>query len=147
MDETGRLAGGKLGEYATGAAGGRERPLSEVLRDIIGNVQEMVRGEVKLAKAEIREEAQKTFAASKLLAIGAVIGLYGGLFIMLAVVYGLSLVLPAWAAALIVGVVLSGAAYGMISAGRQDLSNVNPTPALTVESVKENVEWMKDRTK
>jgi uncharacterized membrane protein YqjE len=38
---------------------GGDRSLSDVLQDILRNVQEMVRSEVRLAKTEIREEAVK----------------------------------------------------------------------------------------
>ena len=147
MEDPGRVAGGKLGEYAASSSSGRERPLSEVVRDIVGNAQEMVRGEIRLAKAEMREEAAKTLDASKLLGAGAAAGLFAGLFFLLAVMYALALVVPLWAAALILGVVLGAIAFGMISAGRKRLALVNPTPEKTVENVKENVEWMKNRTK
>ena len=56
MDDPARSAGGALGEYAY-QQGGRERPMTEVLKDIIGNVQEMVRSEVRLARVEIRDES------------------------------------------------------------------------------------------
>jgi len=35
------------------------RSVTEVLQDVIGNIQEMVRSEVRLAKTEIRQEAIK----------------------------------------------------------------------------------------
>ena len=73
MDDPARAAGGALGEYAY--QGGRERPMTEVFKDIIGNVQEMVRSEVRLARAEMRDEVSKTARSGAMLAAGAVTGI------------------------------------------------------------------------
>jgi len=104
MDESVRAAGGKLGEFAI--QGGRERPMAEVFRDIVGNVQEMVRSEVRLARAEVKEEASRAAAAGKLLAIGGVLGLFAAGFLLVCVAQLLMLFMPAWAATLAVGLVL-----------------------------------------
>ena len=79
MDDPARSAGGTLGEYAY-QQGGRERPMTEVLKDIIGNVQEMVRSEVRLARVELREEASKTARAGAMLAAGACLAHIAGVF-------------------------------------------------------------------
>ena len=52
-----------------------ERSVSDVLQDIFGNVQDIVRSEVRLAQAEIKTEAAKTARAAKSLIAGAVLGL------------------------------------------------------------------------
>jgi uncharacterized membrane protein YqjE len=83
-----------------------ERSVSDVLQDIFGNVQDIVRSEVRLAKVEIQTEAGKTARAAKSLVAGAVLGLYAGGLLLLAAVYRLSIVLAPWLAALVVGVFL-----------------------------------------
>jgi uncharacterized membrane protein YqjE len=143
MDDPGRAAGGALGDYSMQS--GRERPMTEVLKDIIGNVQEMVRSEVRLARVEIREEASKTAKAAALLAVGGVIGVIAALFFLVFIVQLLDLVMPDWAATLLVGAVLGITAAVLISKGRQRLHV--PVPEKTIENVKENVEWMKNQTK
>jgi hypothetical protein len=57
----------------------------------------------------------------------------------------LDMVMPDWAAALLVGLALGIAAAVLISKGRARLHV--PTPDKTIENVKENVEWMKNQTK
>src|SRR5690348_8779266 len=94
------------------------RSFAGVIQDIIQNVQDIVRSEVRLAKAEITNESKKAARAGAVLAAGAVLGLYALGFLLLAAVYGLSLALPAWAAALIVGAVIAVIAAIMITAGR-----------------------------
>ena len=86
-----------------------DRTVSDVLRDILGNLQDIVRSEVRLAKAEFKTETGHAAKAAKPLIAGAVLSLYAGGLLLLALVFGLSLVLPAWMAALSVGV-LRGAA-------------------------------------
>jgi len=123
----------------------RDRSASEVLRDIIGNAQEMIRSEVRLAKAEVREEVTKTLDGAKMLGAGAGAGLFALAFILTAVAQFLAQYMPSWAATLAVGVVLGIAAAVMISSGKGRVKV--PTPDKTIENVKENVEWVKNQTK
>jgi len=123
-----------------------ERSVSEVLQDIFGNVQEIVRSEVRLAKVEIQTEAGKTARAAKSLLAGAVIGFYAGGLLLLAAVYGLSMVLAPWLAALAVGAFLLIIAMILISVGQGRLRLVNK-PEKTVKTLKEDVQWMKDQTR
>jgi uncharacterized membrane protein YqjE len=144
MNDPARTAGGALGQYAYDQAG-RERPITEIFRDIVGNVQEMVRSEVRLAKVEIREEASKTARAGAMLAAGAVLGITAGVFLLVCIAQLLDMVMPDWAAALIMALALGIPAAIMVSKGRQRLHV--PMPEKTIENVKENVEWMKNQTK
>jgi membrane protein implicated in regulation of membrane protease activity len=58
----------------------------------------------------------------------------------------LSLFLPEWAAALIVGAVLSVAAYVFAKQGKERVADAGkPVPEQTIETVKEDVEWAKTR--
>ena len=83
------------------------RSFSDILQSIVRNVQEIVRSEVRLAKIEIREEAVKAKSASLFLGTGAVIAIFAILFLLLTIIYALALVIPIWAAALIVGAALA----------------------------------------
>ena len=143
MDDPARAAGGALGEYAF--QGGRERPMAEVIRDIFGNVQEMVRSEVKLARAEMRDELGKTVRASAMLAVGAVLGLIAGVFLLVCITQLLALVMPNWLATLVMTLLIGIPAAVMVARGRARLHV--PKPDKTIENVKENVEWMKNQTK
>jgi len=144
MEDSARAAGGTLGEYAY-QQGGRERPVTEVFKDIVGNVQEMVRSEVRLARAEMSEEISKTTRAGAMLAAGAVLAAIAGVFLLVCLAQLLGLVMPAWAATLLIAVLLGIGAAVLISTGKSRLRV--PTPEKTIENVKENVEWMKNQTK
>ena len=80
-----------------------DRSIGALLSDIMGDLPVIVRGEVRLAKAEIREEIAKARRGVVLLVAGGLVlaaALGCGL---LAAIYGLSMVWPPWAAALAVG--------------------------------------------
>ena len=124
-----------------------ERTFSDVFQDIVRNMQEIVRSEVRLAKTEIRQEAVKARSSAAMLGTGAVIALFAVFFLLLTVVYALALVMPGWAAALIVGATLAAAAGVTLMAGRTRLRQIHPMPERTVETVKENVEWTKQQIK
>lgn len=120
-----------------------ERSLPEVLQGIGGNIQEIVRLEIRLAKTEVREELNKAKGPTAMIGAGVYLSLYAGGFILLAAVYGLAAIMAIWMAALIVGVALAAFAAIFISAGKNKLKHVNAVPKRTAESLKENVEWAK----
>ena len=123
-----------------------ERSVSDVLQDIFGNVQEIVRSEVRLARAEIKTEAGKTATAAKSLVVGAILGFYAGGLLLIAGVYGLSMVLAPWLAALVVGGFLAVVAATLISVGRERMRLVNK-PEKTIKTMKEDVQWLRDQTR
>jgi uncharacterized membrane protein YqjE len=122
------------------------RPISEVLQDIVSNVQDILRSEVRLAKAEIREEAAAAKGPALMLGIGAVSAIFSALFLLLAAVYALSNVVPNWAAALIVGVVLAAVGSILVAAGAKRFEPGRRVHNVS-EKLKENLEWAKPQIK
>jgi uncharacterized membrane protein YqjE len=119
------------------------RSMSEVLQDIVANIQEIVRSEFRLAKVEIHEETTKAVRSSIPLVIGVLLSLYALGFILLAVVHALSMVVDAWLAALIVGAGALVISMVLVSVGRTRFKQVKVVPEKTVVTVKENVQWAK----
>jgi uncharacterized membrane protein YqjE len=124
-----------------------DRSLSDVLQDIIRNVQEIVRSEVRFAKTEIREEAAKAKSSTLLLGAGAVTASFAILFLLLMIVYALALVMPSWAAALIVGAALAVVASVVLTAGVRRFKQLHTAPERTVVTIKEKGEWAKQHSK
>jgi hypothetical protein len=124
-----------------------ERSVSNVLQDIIGNIQEIVRSEVRLAKTEVREEVSKARDAGILVGAGAVSGTFSAFFLFFSLVYALSRVVPDWAAALIVAIALAAVTAVLLMKGAERFKHVHPTPDKTIGSLKENVEWAKQHAK
>ena len=120
------------------------RSVTEVLQDIVANIQEIVRSEFKLARTEIGEQATRAAKSSAPLGSGIVLAPYALGFILLAIVYALEMVVAAWLAALIVGVAVAVVAAILVSVGRKRVEQVK-MPQRTMASVKENVEWAKNQ--
>jgi membrane glycosyltransferase len=100
----------------------------------------MFRQEVALARAEFGQtlSAAKTGVAS-IAAGGAV--LFAALLVILeTVILALAQVMPAWLAALIVGVVVGIAGYLMLQAGRKKLQPAALKPTQTQESLRRDAE-------
>ena len=123
-----------------------ERPFSRLLEDTLANIQDLVRSEVRLATTEVQEKLVSASKPAAYLGAGLIIVLYGLGFLLVSAMYGLSLVAPAWLAALIVGAASLAAAAILIHKGRCGLRIVTP-PEKTIQSVKENVTWLKDQMK
>lgn len=125
----------------------QDRSVGELLSRITSDLQVLFRQEVELAKAEVKEEGTKA---------GKAAGMYGGagfagymvlLFLSLAVVYGLSNVMDAGWAALIVAALWAVAAAVLYQKGRARMRTVSPKPERTVETLKEDAEWARHPTK
>jgi uncharacterized membrane protein YqjE len=118
------------------------RSMTEILQDIIADIQEIVRSEFRLAKVEIQEETAKVARSGVPLIAGLLLGLYAFGFLLLAAVHALSLIVDAWLAALIVGFGVGVISLILISVGRNRLKVVK-VPEKTIGTVKENVQWAK----
>jgi uncharacterized membrane protein YqjE len=121
------------------------RTVAEVLQDIAANIQEIVRSEFRLAKAEIQIEAAKATRSGIPLLVGVLLALYALGFLLLAGVHALSIVVEPWLASLIVGVGVLIVSSILVSVGRNRLKEVKVVPEKTVDTVKENVQWAKDQ--
>lgn len=146
MDNPARDATGKLGAYGYTAGAPGERGITDILKDIVGNLQGIVQSEVRLARVEIEEEGGKALTASKALIAGAVLGLYALGFLLVTIARALELALAPWLSSLIVGVVLLICAAVGISIGRERLRKVR-MPKKTIQTTKEDIEWMKEQAR
>ena len=118
------------------------RSIPEILHDVLANIQDIVRGEVRLAKAELGEELNAARSAGLLIGAGAVAAIFSVLFLLLACVYALGRVMPDWAAALIVAAIVAVAAAVTLGIGLKRFKTIKAAPE-TAASLKENVRWAK----
>jgi hypothetical protein len=83
-----------------------DRPFSELFSNIFGNVEDIVRSELKLAKTEVREDLVKSAHAAAWFAAGLATALFAFGFLLVTVFFLLLSIVPNWAAALIIAVPL-----------------------------------------
>ncbi len=124
-----------------------QRTVPELLGNIVDNIQQIIRSEFRLAKAELQEKASRASKPATKLGAGFLLGLYGLGFLMLAAVYALSMVMAAGLAALIVGGVLALVSVALVTSGIKKLKALNPAPERTIQTLEENVQWAKDQIK
>ncbi len=121
-----------------------ERPLGELLSDVTTQLQQLVRKEMELARAEVKEEVTKATKGVAAFAVAGVVGFLAAVALVFAGAWGLAEVVPEGVAFLIVGVVLLAVAGILFTQGRKKVAQVNPVPEQTVETVKEDVQTAKD---
>jgi Putative Actinobacterial Holin-X, holin superfamily III len=125
----------------------QERSIGELFGQLTQDLSLLVRQETQLAKTEIQEKISRASRDLVALAAGGIVALVGGLAITAAII--LLLVDPVglepWLAALLVGALLAGGGYLMLQNGLRDLKTVDPAPRRTVESVKEDIQAIKER--
>ena len=124
-----------------------ERSIASVLGDIAGNLQELVRAELRLAKVEAVTEARTAGRGVTFLVAGGGVALLALAFLLLAVVYLLAKVVAFWVAALIVGGSTALVAGLLIAGGLKQLRKVDFTMPRTAAAIKENIEWAKPSTR
>ena len=120
--------------------------VGQLIGEISDDLSKLFRQEVELAKAEVRQEAAKAGKAAGMLGGAGLAGWLTVLFLSLALMYGLGNVMDLGWAALIVAVLWGVAAAVLAANGRKKLKTVDPVPRRTVETLKEDAEWLKNPT-
>jgi len=125
----------------------RERPVGELMKDLSRDMSTLVRQEIELAKAEVGQKVRSLRTGAVMLGAAAGAGLVALAGLIAFVILVLAVALPAWAAALIVFGVSVLAAGMLAKRGAAKLAEATPpVPEQTIETVKEDVEWLKTRT-
>jgi uncharacterized membrane protein YqjE len=125
----------------------RERPVSDLVKQLASQTSTLVRQELDLAKAEMTEKATIAGKGAGLIGGAALVGLLAAGALTACLILVLSEAMDAWLAALIVAVVMGAVAAVLGLAGRNKVRQATPAvPEQTVETVKEDVEWAKTRT-
>jgi hypothetical protein len=123
-----------------------QRSAGEILQNVVRDIGDVVRGEVRLARAEIGEKVSKAGKAGGLMGGAAVCGLLGAGALVAAAIAALALVMALWLAALLIGIVLTAGGAALFTTGRTKLKSIDPVPENTVQTLKDDVQWAKHRT-
>jgi uncharacterized membrane protein YqjE len=120
----------------------------ELVTRLSTQISELVRGELTLAKAELAQKGKRAGIGAGLAGTAGVLALYGVGALITTVIAALALVLPVWAAALIVAVVIFIVAGVLGLLGKNQIQRATPpVPENTVESVKRDVATVTERIK
>jgi len=132
-----------------------ERSLGDLFSELAAETSTLVRQEVALAQTELTAKATSVGKNVGFLVAGGAVGYTALLVILAAVVIGLTqlissltgwqLITSAWIAAAIVGLVVGIVAYMLVTSALAKLKDMELTPRQTVETLKEDAEWLKNQ--
>lgn len=119
---------------------------AELISRLSEQTSRLVREEFKLARAEMTATAKQGGVGAGLLGAGGVLAAYGFAALIATAIIALALVLPAWAAALIVTAVLFIAAAIAALAGKKKVQDLSLAPERTIDSLQDDIAEVKGNT-
>jgi Putative Actinobacterial Holin-X, holin superfamily III len=123
-----------------------DQPVADLLKQLSEQTSTLVRQEMDLAKAELTVKGKQAGVGAGMFGAAGMVGLYAVGALTACLILALSTAVAGWLAALIVTVVYGAIAGGLALMGRNKVQEgVPPVPERTIESVKEDVEWTKQR--
>jgi len=132
-------AGGRSGAHGT------DEPVGELVQRASQQLTDLVRGEMRLAQAEMKEKGKRYGKGGGLFGGAGLVGFLTAQAMVATAIAGLAVPMPLWAAALIVTAVLGVITGVMVMSGkRQFKEGAPPTPERTVQSVKADVAEIKE---
>jgi fructose-specific phosphotransferase system IIC component len=118
-----------------------------LIKGLLDDARDLIREELQLARAEIREEITALQTVAIAFGVAAVVGLVGVMLLSVAVGGALAYFLhwPSWAGYGIVAVLLLAGGWGLCLYGRGKLRVIRAIPN-TTETIKENLAWMQNKS-
>jgi len=138
---------GPSGAIIGGDRDRQQRSTGELFGQLSQDLMLLVRQEAQLAKTEVQAKVARVIADLVSLAAGGLVTLVGTLALTTAIVLLLihPLGLEPWLAALLVGVVLATAGYGLLRGGLRDLKAMDPALRRAAHEIKEDIQMLKER--
>jgi Flp pilus assembly protein TadB len=116
----------------------------ELITQLAAQTERLVRDEIRLAQKEFKESVKHAGIGAGLFSVAGAFAVFGVATLIAAAVAALALVLPVWAAALIVGVVLLAVGGVAALTGKRQVQEASPVPQQTVANVREDIHEVKD---
>ncbi len=123
-------------------------PAGELVKQLSEQTRELVAQELALAKLELTKKAKRAGIGGGMFGAAGILAVYAVGALTACLILALSLAVAGWLAALIVAVVYAAVAGVLALSGRRQVQAATPpVPEETVDSVKEDVRWTKQRAK
>jgi len=119
------------------------RSLGTLVSTLSSDMSKLMRQELNLAKAELREEAKQAGKGAGMLGGAAFAAWMFALFLSLTLMWLLDNWMDVTIAALIVTLLWGIAGAVLALNGKKKLQSVNPKPEQTIDSLKEDAQWLK----
>ena len=123
-----------------------DRALADLMRDLSQQSTELIRQEIELAKAELRQKGKAAGVGAGMFGAAGLIALFGVGALTACLILALATAVDGWLAALIVAVVYLAVAGVAALLGKGKVQEATPpAPEQAIESAKEDVRWTKQR--
>jgi len=121
--------------------------IAGIIRSLLDDTRELIREELALFRAEVREEIAAVQAVGVSFAIAAFVALIGSVLLAIGIGGGLAYLLgwPSWSGYLIVALLMLGGAFGLVVFARGRLATMRALPK-TTETLKENMAWIQSKS-
>ncbi|MFD6877100.1 MULTISPECIES: phage holin family protein [unclassified Streptomyces] len=120
--------------------------VSELVSRASQQISELVREEMRLARAEMTQKGKRFGTGGGLFGGAGLLGILAAQALVAAGIAALALVLPWWLSALILAVVLAATAAVLAMAGKKQIARaVPPAPEQTIDSVKADVAAIREK--
>ncbi len=117
-----------------------ERTIGQLVADATHDISSIMRSEVALAKAEMRDDAKKAGAGAGMFVVAAVLAFLALILLLIAAAYGLVAAgLPAWAAFLIVAGVLLLVGAILVAVGKHNFDTLKGKPERAIKSTQDTI--------
>ncbi len=123
-----------------------DQSVGELLGDLYRGASQIISLEIELAKTELSQKASRVGKNVGFLAAGGAIAYAGFLALIFAIIAILATFMYTWLAALIVALVVLAAGGALVMMGLKTLQQESPMPQRTLDTLKEDKEWMTDQT-
>ena len=120
--------------------------LGELIGRLATDLQDLVRGEVRLARAELDQKLDRLIMAAIWLVGGALVAFAGLVVLLQAAAFGLAYLVPVWAAFLIVGLLIVIVGGLLARSGLAMLSLKALTPDRTLSSLQKDATIVKEHS-
>jgi len=124
-----------------------QRSVGELVGEVAQDLTKLVNQELELAKVEVRAEVKKTGKAAAAFGAAGGAGYFALLFASLTLMFALDLLFDNLAlAALVVTVLYAIVAAVLFARAKKTAQTIDPTPHVTVQTLKEDAQWAKTRS-
>lgn len=117
--------------------------LGRLIRGLLEDISTLFRSEIALAKVEIRQAVAGLGGVGAMFATALLFALIGTAFLFVTFVLLLALVMPAWAASLIVAVTLFAGAAAVAYLGYRKLQATEFAPMGAIEGIRQDVDMIR----
>lgn len=118
--------------------------LGDLFQALSNDTSLLIRQEAALAKAEMQQKIDKITTDIGMIAGGAGLALFGAIALLIALIWGVGVLLDSiWLSALIIGVIFLAVGGVLIYQAIQKIKELNPKPEQTIETLQEDKEWAK----